>query len=125
MRGIIIAAAAMAAAGCTSLQVHTMDIADGLTAVRIHGNMYGPGQSCLGFIRNGQMHQLACVGGPDAGVALGTAGLQGAAAAGSSAVLGASFPANKGTVINSGNATAAQDFFNTNVGTVNGGGVGP
>jgi hypothetical protein len=77
-------------------------VAKGLVAVRVHGNFKGPGQSCLLLLSEGQLvGQLGCVGGPDAGVAFGTAGLQGAAVVGGATLLGTSFPGNKGTSVSS------------------------
>jgi hypothetical protein len=97
VKTLTVAAMALLTVGCSSLQVSQKTIGKGYQVMRVSGNLYGPGQSCLLLIRGTEVAQLGCVGGPDAGVALGTAGLQGAAIAGGAAVLGTSFPANKGT----------------------------
>jgi len=129
-------AAAVVSTGCTAgmHQAHPFTTPNGAQCAyhTFTANLYGPGLRRADLLCDRDPGPIDPVGtifavGPDAGVALGTAGLQGAGIAGGAALLGTSFPANKGTSVSATGTTgggnveniAATDVFTTNIGNFN------
>lgn len=144
LRAITIGLAALTTTGCTAgmYKAHSFKAPNGAQCAyhNYTANLYGPGlrRSDLLCDKDPGLIGLAHASGPDAGIALGTAGLQGAGIAGGAAILGVSYPANKRTSVqatggSSSGATsgvttnvnqdvdniAATDVFTTNIGTFN------